>query len=284
MKLRDIYLKTNIKYFKGLTYNNIFNSVFSIKIAKSKEDLETVYRLRHMAYCEENNFEPQNEYRQEVDEFDKHSMHSIIYYKPTGDALGTVRVVLPHGNDYNHYFPVQEHMDNPFLHNRLEMNNHSEISRLAIPSSIKNKIMEDRSCWSFYEKTITGCLAKYAVLGLFRASIEMSLLNNVPNCIYVAEPRLINMLNRVGVKWVKILGEAVEYHGTGIRQPISINILENATKGLYACPDTALIITDNNRIQKLATQVEANRMRNGSIMEGIDDLHALDEERMTEVA
>ena len=70
---------------------------FDVVPATTPEQLAEAYRLRYQVYCVENTFEQAGQHTdgQEVDEFDNHSVHSLLIHRPTGMVAGTVRLILP---------------------------------------------------------------------------------------------------------------------------------------------------------------------------------------------
>ena len=92
--------------FTGLEY---YNSVFSSSIADSPEDRDECFRIRFQVYCIDNGFEdPANSPDGlERDGFDSHSAHSILTHNATGNAIGTVRLVLPEEDGERRVLPMQ---------------------------------------------------------------------------------------------------------------------------------------------------------------------------------
>src|SRR3954468_23378960 len=93
--------------FTGLEY---YNSVFSSSIADSPEDRDECFRIRFQVYCIDNGFEdPANSPDGlERDSFDSHSIHSVLTHNATGNAIGTVRLVLPEENGERRVLPFRQ--------------------------------------------------------------------------------------------------------------------------------------------------------------------------------
>src|SRR3982751_2071237 len=74
-----------------------FNRNYMWRLADDPALMKRALETRFQVYCVENSFESPSENRDglETDEFDSHSRHSILMYRPTGETLGTVRLILP---------------------------------------------------------------------------------------------------------------------------------------------------------------------------------------------
>src|SRR5262245_204916 len=79
------------------TLAEFYWSWFDARVASTEELRDTAFRLRYRVYCIENSFEDPaaNPDGREIDEFDQHSVHGLLTYRPTQTAAGTVRLVLP---------------------------------------------------------------------------------------------------------------------------------------------------------------------------------------------
>lgn len=200
----------------------IYNQLFEMRIANSAEDLERVFRLRYDVYHNEKGWEPENNNQLEMDLYDQNALHALLIYKPTGEALGTVRVVLPHKDDLKYSYPMQEMCDHEMLHDDAYVSRMVEISRMAISKSIRKKIMTNPKLWWHILKSrqspkkviadLNSCLSA----GLIGAILEMMTLKNMQGAFAVMEPVFIRMLRRVGIR-CKLLGKPIEHRGK--RQP-----------------------------------------------------------------
>ena len=75
-------------------YANLFETYFDVVAAHSGPMLEEVFRLRHQVYCEELGFEPQHASRLEHDEYDKRSIHSLLFHRASKTYIGCSRLIL----------------------------------------------------------------------------------------------------------------------------------------------------------------------------------------------
>ena len=69
--------------------------MFQLVLANTPDLLQEVYRVRYQVYCIENQFEDQNPHGLERDEFDDHSVHSLLVDAASHRSVGTVRLVMP---------------------------------------------------------------------------------------------------------------------------------------------------------------------------------------------
>src|SRR4051812_39605097 len=74
-----------------------FNRDFICMAADQSELLERAFKTRYQVYCVENPYENSSEHPDglESDADDDRSSHSILLSRTNGDAIGTVRLVLP---------------------------------------------------------------------------------------------------------------------------------------------------------------------------------------------
>ncbi len=70
---------------------------FENRMADTPELVELAHALRYQVYVTERKFEDADQHAGglEIDEFDSHSAHGILFHRPTGDAIGTVRLIQP---------------------------------------------------------------------------------------------------------------------------------------------------------------------------------------------
>ena len=73
-----------------------FRKYFQVEPAFSDELRNAVYSIRHEVYCEELGFEPVRPDRRETDEYDRHSLHCLLYRHAEGALIGST-VTLNHG-------------------------------------------------------------------------------------------------------------------------------------------------------------------------------------------
>src|SRR4051812_31927913 len=102
----------------GIEY---YNAVFASSVAEGTDQRLDCFRIRFQVYCIDNAFEDpeDNPGGLETDAYDSHSAHSLLTHRSTGNAIGTVRLVLPsRGGSVSfrgktQYLVCQEHRESP---------------------------------------------------------------------------------------------------------------------------------------------------------------------------
>lgn len=91
-------------------YEN-FHKFFEIVVADTAELLEHVYRIRYEVLCVEKRLPGFDSElcpdKLEKDSYDSHSCHVLLRYRPTGDFIGTVRLILPDSSHPEKPLPVE---------------------------------------------------------------------------------------------------------------------------------------------------------------------------------
>ncbi len=253
-QINSLWQHLNLRYTKGHILNSLYNQTFETVLANTDELRKETFRLRYQVFCIENRFIDPNKHpdNMEYDEFDNHSKHILLRYRPTGEFVGSIRVILPNKNRLDRTFPVQSSgVEHPIARNTNAMSNHCEFSRLLILKSFKDRIHKDKNYQNIYEEKSKGNWVQrkfipYAPIGLFRAACEVAIDNGIENCFSIMEPKHLRALYRLGINKIQLLGKPVEYHG--IRQPFTLNLLENYENGFLNAPDTWVIMADGGRI------------------------------------
>src|SRR5580698_10550313 len=71
---------------------------FENRLADTAELVELAHQVRYQVYVLERKFFDSADHHAsglEVDEYDSHSIHGILFHRPTGEAMGTVRLIRP---------------------------------------------------------------------------------------------------------------------------------------------------------------------------------------------
>jgi N-acyl amino acid synthase of PEP-CTERM/exosortase system len=92
-----------------------FNTYFEVAAALSEHQIESAQRLRYQVYCVENPFENTSDHPDglERDEFDSHSVHSLLIHRASGQAMGTTRLIMPVRGALERSFAIQQACDTP---------------------------------------------------------------------------------------------------------------------------------------------------------------------------
>jgi N-acyl amino acid synthase of PEP-CTERM/exosortase system len=239
-----------------------YSSVFSSAIATSPENRDECFRVRFQVYCIDNGFEdPANSPDGlEHDDFDSHSVHSILTHNATGNAIGTVRLVLPDEDGERRMLPMRRIAEAvaadavaPFPVWRT-----AEISRFSIVKSFRhytpNQGVEAQLSAEEWRKMLF-----HLPLGLIKSCVEMSVREGMTHWAAVMESALLRLLTRLGIHF-NPLGPLVEYHGR--RQPCWIDLGVMLDRVHAERPDVWDVITEGGRLwpQPKADTAEATRV------------------------
>src|SRR5579872_2444310 len=132
---------------QSLDLLNRHNIYFETRLAESQLLRETAHKIRYQVYCLERGFENAGEHAGglEMDAFDKNSLQGILIHRPTGDAMGTVRMVLPdpavEGGLPVGQLLAQNGMN---LADYVPMAQTIEVSRFAISKSFRRRATDDK--------------------------------------------------------------------------------------------------------------------------------------------
>jgi len=181
-------------------------------MADTDEMLDEVFRLRYQVYCVEKGF-LSGEGGRETDDFDSVARHVLLIHRPTGQSVGTVRVVPPSGTlglsgvPMTRLCPLSQMRSLPNFTT-------GEISRFAVSKSRRV------SCRA-------GAMFRLGLMqGIVRASTELGL----THWCAIMEPILRRLLQSDGIHF-DLLGDPVEY--CGLRLPLGGDI-DTVLAGIHA--------------------------------------------------
>jgi len=244
---------------------NTFHNHFSVVPAESPDLLETAYRLRYQVYCKENPYEDEEEFpdQMEFDEYDRHSVQSLVRCRASGHHAGLVRLVLPDPENPVKPLPVEQFCDANDEKKGIDLSaipheSLAEISRFCISKESK-RVCSERAAAA----AVGNCpdlhvdpykrLLPHITLGLFAGIVRMSAEENITHWLAVMEPTLLRFLTRFGIRFHK-LGPLVDYHGK--RQPV-LGLIDEVLAGIYAeRKDVWEIITDYGNVWPLSDNAE----------------------------
>ena len=218
-----------------------FQQYFEIVIADTDELLENVYKIRYQVLCVQNTFPNMDaiDYPDmlEKDEYDNHSCHALLKFRPSGVYIGAVRLILVDPAEPEKPFPVELNTQlDPELCNmkNLLRQQTAEISRFVIVSqferrkgerraptraeTIENMENRNRDRRSNDRRT-TPHLSLLLMAGVMRMSIR----NNIRNWLSAMDPALNRLLGYYGLNFYPV-GPPVNYHG--IRRPDYLKVEE----------------------------------------------------------
>lgn len=235
-----------------------FNEYFEVINADSPELLRDVFHLRYQVYCIEQRapgFEA-SKYPDEMesDEYDAHSSHILLRHRPSGEFVGTARLILQDPLNPEGLFPTEKHMQiDPSLidMSRLTRQSIGEISRLVVVRQFARR--HDEMLQAFrsevnVEKWTPSKQRRFPhpILALVVGIIRMSSKNNITHCISVMEPSLNRLLTHFGLQFEPI-GPLVNHHGR--RRPYYIDLMRLLDRMLINHKEFWELMTDYGKVQ-----------------------------------
>ena len=271
---RQVAAQTSGRQSSGISGLEYYNSVFSSSVADTAEDRNECFRVRFQVYCIDNGFEDpaDNPDGLERDGFDSHSAHSILTHNATGNAIGTVRLVLPDEDGERRVLPMQRiagaiAADDvaPFPVWRT-----AEISRFSIVKSFRHHT-PDQGFEAQLSSEEWRKMLFHLPLGLIKSCVEMSVREGMTHWAAVMEPALLRLLTRLGIHF-NPLGSLVEYHGR--RQPCWVDLDAMLARVHAERPDVWDVITDGGRLWPLPQATGAEAADPNDVEVTVDDVIA----------
>jgi len=186
---------------------SMLNEDVSVEHVRTDADLQEAYRIRYRVYCQERGY-LQGKDGIETDSYDAHANHVILRWRRTGDAIGTVRLVLPIGSPGDD-FPVEQASDTSLMR-RLPRIRIGEVSRFALPKQQTALVRESNPT--------TASLLRLALL---QGALSLSAEAGHTHWLAVMQPTLLRLLRSDGLHFDP-LGPMISYHGR--RQPVVANL------------------------------------------------------------
>jgi N-acyl amino acid synthase of PEP-CTERM/exosortase system len=218
-----------------------YNSYFRTQLADTQALVRTAQAIRYQVYCLERKFENPNEHGDclEQDAFDGLSVHGLIFHRPTSDAIGTARLILPRAA-----LPVRQLLaENGFrAGDYFPEGTTAEVSRFAI----SNRFRRHRSDGVFADEDArhardAECRSSLPFLGLAQEIIRQSQALGLTHWAAVMEPKLLRMLAAIGLHFTPV-GPPVSHHG--LRQPAYACIADTLERMRRERPDHWMVATD----------------------------------------
>lgn len=210
---------------------------FSTVLANSPALIEAAHALRFQVYCLERKFENAEEHPNglEVDAYDTHAVQGVLFHRPTGGAIGSVRVILPEAGTEDS-FPVTTLLRTSSLDLSDYVNPAQciEVSRFAISKEYRRR-KTDEIAASVVTRADAGRETNLAFLSLLQFVLRESVRRDVLFWTAVMEPKFLRLLARMGICYTPI-GPLVMHHG--LRQPCYCylpDMLENARRTQPQC-------------------------------------------------
>ena len=174
---------------------------FNTPAATTPALVAAAHKLRFQVYCLERGFEKTEEHtgEMEIDAFDSHSQHGLLFYRLTGEALGTVKIISPNNGSTCDNLPIINILrsNNIELADYVPIEHTVELSRFAISKNLRRRL-NDRyiisgigAPRSFLEREAQGNLP---CLSLMRFIFRQSLALGATHWAGVMEVKLLRML------------------------------------------------------------------------------------------
>jgi N-acyl amino acid synthase of PEP-CTERM/exosortase system len=205
------------------------------QLVNSDELLKEVFKIRHEVYCDELEFLPKHSNGLENDDFDTHSIFSLIKHKPTDAYTSCIRIVK--SSNTSELLPIEffckdsidHEIYNPALFKREEI---CEISRLAVKSQFRRR-QSDKFKGSAigainepnYSEKELRCFP-FIAIGLYMTAATLVIESGIKHVFVMMEPRLARSMKFVGIKFIQI-GKPIDYHGIRAPYYISTEIFMN---------------------------------------------------------
>jgi len=198
-----------------------YNTYFRTQTANTSELIKTALAIRYQVYCLERKFEDpaQHVSRLERDGFDRNAIHNLLFHRPTEEAIGTVRLILP-GTEA-HSLPIQQLLceNGPYTGNYFPPQTTAEVSRFAISNEFRRRSTDNTTSplvGDNQRRRENERGRNLPCLGLIQILLRQSIHCGITHWAAVMEPKLLRMLAGMGIHFTPI-GPVVSHHG--LRQP-----------------------------------------------------------------
>lgn len=205
----------------NINMGNYFDSAFSLIIANTPKLQQEVYKIRYQVYCQELQYEPQENFpnQMEKDKFDERSIHILLKYKPSDSYIACVRIVLADPNQPEEPFPFEIICQHNVNFNQQPRNNFFEISRLAVVSEFRRRAGEENTSHGLLyfkgkppEETKERRNATLIAMSLYLACTSIGISLGFNYALSLMEVRLHRHLKWCGLP-AHPIGNFVEFHG-----------------------------------------------------------------------
>lgn len=200
-----------------------FPRFFRVISADTPELRAIAFGIRYRVYCLEFGYEPKERFpdEEEVDEFDKTSLHALVVHKGSGEAAACVRLVPAVTESGDRLLPFEKNCGQHLNRQRIQAlgvprETVCEISRLAVDRGFRRRKGEDLTRFGCarsreFTQDEARTLPLIAV-SAYLAVAGMTDLTGLRNAFAMMEPFLPRLLTRVGIHFEK-MGNTLDYHG-----------------------------------------------------------------------
>ena len=220
-----------------------YNRDFECVPADRPDLLERAYGIRYAAYCVENRYENPAEHpdQLEMDMYDPQSVHCLLNFRPTGDAIGTVRLVLSRNGRLS--FSMKQLIEYYGRDIPVPTANTAEVSRFCVSKSLRRRKTGTLSLFS--SRSAARRSEPLTSLGLIQGLVRLSVLEGISHWVAIMEPQLLRLLAAMGINFIPV-GAMMEYHG--MRQLCYCEVETVLASVQHARPSFWEILTDGGSL------------------------------------
>ncbi|WP_426416973.1 PEP-CTERM/exosortase system-associated acyltransferase [Aestuariirhabdus sp. LZHN29] len=199
-----------------------FNSYFRVALALTPELQTEVFRIRYDVFAREFGWEDSSPEEVERDDFDRYSIHSLIYHNRTNTPAGCVRLVIPDPVDSAQMAPFEKYCAQHISKDQFDLAilntvSYGEASRLAVPSSFRRRKDESTAAIPLPARAPQATAEEkrhfpHIAMGLYLAGMAIVDLASIDYVFAMMEPRLARHLLRFGVMFQQG-SDIMDYHG-----------------------------------------------------------------------
>lgn len=204
----------------------LYDRYFTVLPATTPELRDAAHALRYQVYCVEHSFLSQaaNPGGLEYDEYDAHSVHAVLVYRPRQEVVGCVRLVLPKPGDAQLALPMRALLDerSGARLDACDPMRTAEISRYAVTKALRRRRGEHLypDVDQLSEADMRR-LVPHVTVGLIRGVALLAAERGITKVCAAMAPALARLLERFGLAF-EPLGPVIDYHGQ--RQPCMADI------------------------------------------------------------
>ncbi|MFQ5535104.1 MAG: PEP-CTERM/exosortase system-associated acyltransferase [Sphingomonadales bacterium] len=219
----------------GYSSTNPVTTLFEVRLANSPALLEKAHRLRYDVYCVEQGLESPDHHPDglERDEYDGHSVQSVLIHRQSGIVAGVARLILPWHEGQERPLPFHQACARNSKPHPSPLLATAEASRLLISREFvrhANRYMKRRA--SGADRNTKDYPAHSPVqnllYGLIASIAQMSAPHDITHICALMRPALRRLLSRLDIH-LQCHGPMVDYHGW--RQPCLV-ALDDVSKAV----------------------------------------------------
>jgi N-acyl amino acid synthase of PEP-CTERM/exosortase system len=276
---RPNLFKSCLKALRNRSFHSAYHSTFSVVEADCCELKSLARRLRHEIFGAA-------ETRAAVDE--ARAVDHLLIHQPSGEAIGTVRVLLPNKEQPLLSFPVQTMCEHPYLHETMNTGQFCELASLGIIQRFRKRPGDGRFLPSYHDQDWrvqfrAGGISylrrriPYAPLGLLQAAFRTALNAGIVDCVMMMESAHREQLERIGLPY-RVLGPKIEYQGVE-QQPLQFNIKHALDHMLLENPNCWDVVADMGSVHKKANLLYLDATRE-TPLEALVEMRRMFDENM----